>query len=91
MATSLFDSLKKTYPNYNLYVATGQPYFDMLEGNPNIHKVIPYFPKMDNLLEMEGYGQNGGYFEIAFLPHMGVQRYLSYTHNAKDKIMLKLV
>ena len=45
---------------------------------------------MDNLLEMEGRSAHKGYFEIAFLPHMGVQRYLSYTHNAKDKIMFKL-
>jgi len=91
MATSLFDSLKKAYPNYNLYVATNPQYFDILDGNPNIHKVIPYFNAMDNLLEMEGRGDHEGYFEVALLPHINVQRQLTYTHNAKDKIMFKLV
>jgi hypothetical protein len=90
MATALFDSLKKAYPNYNLYVATSTAYFDILDGNPNVHKVIPYFKSMDNLLEMEGVGKHEGYFEIALLPHINVQRMLTYTHNAKDKIMFSL-
>jgi len=90
MATSLFDNLKKAYPKYNLYVATHPQYFDILDGNPHVHKVIPYFQSMDNLLQMEGYGDHEGYFEVALLPHINVQRQLTYTHNAKDKIMLKL-
>jgi glycosyltransferase involved in cell wall biosynthesis len=89
-STSLFKSIKETYPNYNLYVATQPQYFEILEGNPFIYKIIPYTPQMDNLLWLEGSGEHDGYFEIAFLAHLGTQRMLNYLHNGKDKIAYEL-
>ena len=86
MITSLFESLKKVYPKYNLYIATKQEHFDILIGNPYVHKVIPYIPQMDNLMWLEGAGEHKGFFEIAFLPHIGTQRVLNYLHNGKDII-----
>jgi hypothetical protein len=86
MITSLFESLKKVYPKYNLYIATKQEHFDILIGNPYVHKVIPYVPQMDNLMWLEGAGEHKGFFEIAFLPHIGTQRVLNYLHNGKDII-----
>jgi hypothetical protein len=90
MATSLFESFKEVYPNYNLYVATKQEYFEILIGNPYIHKVIPYVPQMDNLLWLEGAGDHKGFFEVAFLPHIGTQRILNYLHNGKDIIQFEI-
>jgi glycosyltransferase involved in cell wall biosynthesis len=86
LSTGLFRSLKKQYPNYNLYVATQPEYHEILEGNPHIHKLLDYTPQMDSLTWLEGSGDHEGYFEIAFLPHLGTQRMLSYLHNGKDKI-----
>jgi len=86
MITSLFESFKNVYPDYNLYVATKQEYFDILTANPYVHKVIPYVPQMDNLMWLEGAGEHKGFFEIAFLPHIGTQRILNYLHNGKDII-----
>jgi glycosyltransferase involved in cell wall biosynthesis len=86
MATSLLESIKKTYPEYNIYFATKPEYFSILEGNEFIHKIIPYTNQMDNLMWLEGVGEHNGYFEIAFLPHIGTQRILNYLHNGKDKI-----
>jgi glycosyltransferase involved in cell wall biosynthesis len=86
LSTALFSSLKQQYPWANLYVATKPEYFDILEGNPNIFKVLPYSPEMENLIAMEGSGKNKGFFEIVFLPHIGSQRHLSYIHNGKDVI-----
>jgi glycosyltransferase involved in cell wall biosynthesis len=86
MATSLLPSLKNTYPQYNIYFATKQEYFSILNGNEYIHKIIPYIQQMDNLMWLEGAGDHEGYFEMAFLPHFGTQRMLSYLHNGKDKI-----
>jgi glycosyltransferase involved in cell wall biosynthesis len=90
MVTSLFESFKEVYPNYNLYIATKQEYFDILIGNPYVHKIIPYVPQMDNLLWLEGAGEHNGFFEIAFLPHIGTQRILNYLHNGKDIIQFEI-
>jgi len=90
MITSLFESFKETYPDYNLYVSTKQEYFDILNGNPFIHKIIPYMQQMENLLWLEGAGDHKGFFEIAFLPHIGTQRILNYLHNGKDIIQFDI-
>jgi glycosyltransferase involved in cell wall biosynthesis len=90
LSTALFESLKTTYPDYNLYVATNPNNFSVLDGNPFVHKVIPYHQMMDNLLYLEGQGANKGLFEIAYLPHIGTQKMFTYQHNGKDTIALKL-
>jgi hypothetical protein len=90
MATSLFPSLKEQYPNHNLYVATDPNNFDILDGNPHVHKTIPFLPQMENLLWMEGHGNHKGYFEVAFLPHIGTQKMFDYQHNGKDNIAFEL-
>jgi hypothetical protein len=86
MSTSLFKNIKKQYPNHNLYVAVKPEYFEILKGNPYIHKVLQYIPQMDQLLWLEGMGNHDGYFEIAFLPFVGTQRMLDYIHNGKTQI-----
>ena len=90
LCTSILKSLSETYPDYNIYFATNPSYFQVLEGNDFIHKVIPYNSKMDDLLWLEGRGDHKGFFEIAYLPHIGTQRMFNYQHNGKDKIALDL-
>jgi glycosyltransferase involved in cell wall biosynthesis len=90
ISTSLFSSIKKQYPNKKLYVATNPQYFSILEGNPFVDKVIQYIPQMDQLLWLEGIGDHKGYFQIAFLPHIGTQRIFNYHHNGKTKIAFDL-
>ena len=89
-STSLFKSIKDSYPECNLYVATRLEFFEILDGNPYIHKVIPYDENMDNLLWLEGNGNHEGYFEVAYLPHIGTHRMFTYQHNGKDKISYDL-
>lgn len=92
MATSLFRSLKEQYPDYNLYVATYPKYASIIQGNPYVHKIVPYTPGMDNFMNTEGAGKTGqanaikSLFQISFLSHVNVQRITSYTHNGADKI-----
>jgi hypothetical protein len=57
----------------------------MIDDNPFIHKLLPFRDGLDNLLFLEGIGGHDGFFEIAFLPHAGSQRFLNYLHNGKDK------
>lgn len=86
MSTSLFPSIKRLYPDHNLYIASKNEYFDILDGNPHVHKVIPFVPQMENQIWCEGNKDFKGYFEIAFLPYFGTQKILNYLHNGKDKI-----
>ena len=90
MSTSILESLASTYKDYNIYFATAPEYFEILDANPFIHKVIPYNPKMDDLLWLEGRGEHKGFFEVAYLLHLGTQRLFNYQHNGKDKIALEL-
>ena len=90
LSTSLFKNIKNQYPDYILYVATKPEYFSILKGNKYVDKIIQYFPQMDQLLWLEGMGDHKGYFEIAFLPYLGTQRMLDYTHNGKTKIEFNL-
>lgn len=90
LSTSLFKNLKKQYPNYRLYVATKQEYFSILKGNKYVDKIIQYFPQMDQLFWLEGIGDHNGYFEIAFLPYLGSQKMIDFTHNGKTNIEFNL-
>ena len=90
LCTALLKNMKETYPEYNIYFSTKPEYFEILDGNPYIHKVIPYDKGLDNLTAMEGQSEHEGYFEIAFLPFIGTQRMLNYMHNGKDKIQFDI-
>jgi glycosyltransferase involved in cell wall biosynthesis len=91
LSTSIFCSIKKNYPDYNLYVATKQEFFEILDGNPFVHKVIPFIPQMENWMWTEGNKDNNGFFEIAFTPYFNSQKAINYIHNGKDKIEFDLV
>lgn len=86
LCTSLLRSLRETYPEYEIYFATKNIYFDILKGNKNIDKIIEYKPEMDNIFAMEGIAGHNGYFDICFIPHSSTQRLITYTHNGLDRI-----
>jgi len=90
MTTSIFESIKKQYPDHNLYVAVKPEYKDILIANPNVHKILDYIPQMDQLLWLEGVSNHKGFFEIAFLPYIGTQKIFNYQHNGKTKIAYDL-
>ncbi len=90
LATSVLESIKNRYKDCNLYFATAPQYFEILDGNDYIHKTIPYDPKMDDLLWLEGKGKHKGFFKVAYLLHLGTQRLFNYQHNGKDTIDLNL-
>tara|TARA_B100000963_G_scaffold67137_2_gene55257 strand:- start:44010 stop:45722 length:1713 start_codon:yes stop_codon:yes gene_type:complete len=87
---SLMENLKSLYPEKNIYIFTKPEYYQMIEDNPAIHKLLPYNPQVENLLFLEGRGDHEGYFEMAFLPNIGTQRHLNYLHNGKDKTQFEL-
>jgi len=87
---SLLDNLKNLYPDHYIYVLTNPLFFPLIEDHPNVHKTLSYQENIDNLLTLEGQGSHSGYFDIAFLPHIGTQKIFNYQHNGKDKTQFEL-
>jgi glycosyltransferase involved in cell wall biosynthesis len=81
MATSLLESCKRKYPDHNIYFACEPKYFDLLDANPHIHKVIPYVQQMENEIGMIGHGNNSGIVDVLYLPFILTQRHLNYLSN----------
>ena len=90
MINSLMSNLKSLYPSHDIYVLSKPEFHPLIEDNPNVHKVLPYQKGIDDLLSLEGRGEHKGYFDIAFLPHIGTQKIFNYQHNGKDKTQFSL-
>jgi len=88
---SLMSNLKSLYPSHNIYFITDPKFYPFIEDNPSVHKLIPYSNQIDSLTFLEGMGEHKGYFDVAYLPHIGTQKILNYTHNGRDKSQLDLL
>jgi len=86
----LLTNVKKLYKKHNIYVFTNPKYFSCVDDHPNIHKLLPYSPILEDTLAMEGCSDHEGYFEMIFHPHATTQKQISYLHNGKDKIQFSL-
>jgi glycosyltransferase involved in cell wall biosynthesis len=90
MANSLIENLSKLYPDKKIFFATQPEFYDLINDNPFVYKVIPYSSSFEDLHILEGRGDHEGLFDMAFLPHCMTQKTYSYNHNGKDKIQFKL-
>ena len=88
ICTSLFKSIKEQYPNFDIYVACEPVYFEIFDGNPHIHRVIPYTPVMESEIQMTGAGGFKGYFDVYCNVALSTQKQLNYLTN--NKIALQL-
>ena len=88
LCTALFKSIKEQYPSFDLYVACEPAYFEILDGNPYIHKAIPYTPAMESEVQMTGTGSFKGYFDVYCNVALATQKQLNYLTN--NKIALQL-
>jgi glycosyltransferase involved in cell wall biosynthesis len=88
IATSLISSIKKVYPNYDIYFFTKNEYFDLINSHPDVKKVLNYFNKMDDPLFFEGKGSNNKYFDIVFAPHLSINN--NYFRNSQDILQYKV-
>ena len=85
-STSLLKYIKDKYNECNIYFATKTEYFDILKGNPYIHKLIPYDPIMNNFVWSEGMGEHKGMFKFCLLPHSNTHLNANYIHNGNNHI-----
>lgn len=81
MMTSLFESFHEKHSDYDLYIGTDPKYASIFDGNPFVHKVIPYIPAMEQEMAMIGAGQKNGYFSMYMHPAIQSQRQLNYLSN----------
>lgn len=85
-STSLLKYIKDKYPNHNIYYATQKNYFEILSGNPYIHKTVPYNPVMENFAWSEGQGTYSGFFEFVLMPHINSNKISNFIHGNKHNI-----
>jgi hypothetical protein len=90
LSTSLLPNLKILYSNFEIYFACYPRYHSILKNNPNITKVINYYPVMDNQIIMEGTGQWSGLFDVSIMATTLTQRIINYLHNGLSNIMFDL-
>jgi hypothetical protein len=91
MVNSLLDNLKTLHPEHDVYILTQPAFFPLIEDHPAVHKVLPYQEGIDDLLALEGRGSHPGYFNIAFLPHIGTQKIFNYQHNGNNNTQFELL
>ncbi len=86
MSTSILKFIKEQYPDHNIYYATNPAFFNILSGNPYVHKAITYDNIMENIPWSQGQGEHSGYFEFAILPHMNTHKSHNFSHADKNPI-----
>jgi len=84
ISTSIISSIKKSYPDYDIYYFTKSEYFDLINSHPDVVQVLNYFDKMNDVLFFEGKGSNNKYFDIVFAPYLSIKN--NYYRNAKDNL-----
>lgn len=90
LVNSLLGQLKKNYKQYNIYIFTKPEYFDYIEDNPNVHKILPYKKELDDTFSLEGRGGEKGVFEMVFYPSVTTQKNPCYIHNGLSKNQFSL-
>lgn len=87
ISTAIIDSIKKAYPEYDLYFGTSPQYFDILSGNPNIYKCLPWIDVMDSEIWATGQGKSKGLFDAYINLGITTQRQLNYLTNNRIKLL----
>jgi len=82
ISTCLITSIKKLYPNHDIYFFTKAENFDLINSHPDIKKVLNYFDKMNDPLFFEGKGNCPKYFDIVFAPYLSINN--NYYRNSED-------
>jgi glycosyltransferase involved in cell wall biosynthesis len=82
---SLIENTKKLYQNFDIYVFCKPQFFDYIEDNPFVHKVLEYKQQYESPHFLEGKSGMKKYFDICFMPHLLTQRFDNYHHNCLDK------
>ena len=87
---SVVSSLKKLYPEHDIYFFTLQKHFELVDECPAIYKLCHYTDEMDDCLYFEGKADEEGLFDMAFLPWLQTKRALNYARHGRDKLQFSI-
>ncbi len=89
-ATALLESLRESYnkEQWNIYFACEPQFAELLDCNPYIDKVLPYFPFMESEIQCTGQGNNKGFFDAYCFLTVNTQRHLSYLTNSNIGLVI---
>jgi hypothetical protein len=90
LSTALLRSIKEMYDPCDVYFSCKKQYFEILNENPYLHKVIDYSPIMDSQLMMEGLGDWPGLFDISIFVTAFTQKFNNWVNNGKGKVAFNL-
>jgi len=85
IASSILPSIKKLYPDHEIYFFTQGQYKDLINSHDCVKETISYLPMFDDILSLEGKGSDDGCFEIVFSPYLTF-RNNNFSRNDKDKL-----
>lgn len=82
--TQLFESFHEQYPNTDLYICCEPKIMEVFEGNPYVHKLIPFNPIFTQEMAMisSGGDKNNPLFHYFFFPAISTQVHLNYLSNS---------
>jgi len=84
IASSLLFSIKKLYPEFQIYFFTKPEYFDLINSHPCVYKTLCYHNKMDDPLFFEGKADKPKVFDIVYAPYLSIRN--NFLRNGEDKI-----
>jgi ADP-heptose:LPS heptosyltransferase/glycosyltransferase involved in cell wall biosynthesis len=85
LSTAAIAGIAKQHPDASIYFATNDKYMNILEGNPNIHKVIRYSSSVMDYRVAEGSNEEPGHFKMCFNPYILTQKIPHWLHNGYGK------
>jgi glycosyltransferase involved in cell wall biosynthesis len=82
--TQLFESFHEQYPSTDLYICCEPKVMEVFEGNPHVHKIIPFNPIFTQEMAMisSGGDKNNPLFHYFFFPAISTQVHLNYLSNS---------
>ena len=88
IASSIIKSIKKQYPEHNIYFFGKSENLSLIDGHSCIKKSLVYHPKINDPFFLEGKGDNKKYFDIVYAPHLSIRN--NYTRNNKDTLQYNI-
>jgi ADP-heptose:LPS heptosyltransferase len=85
ICTGVIDGLKKKFPNSTIYFATKPENANILDGNPQIKRVIDHHDSMLNYRNYESFAMSKGIFDFVFCPFIITQRIPHWIHSGKGE------
>lgn len=91
MSTSIVNSLKKTYPDHDIYFFTDEKYFELVDSCDSIYKLCNYVKDMDtDCFTLVGRANKKGLFDLSFSPYKQTKQSGEFLNHGRTKVGIEL-